>query len=874
MLTYIVQLVEPVINPHLNIHAANLVHFVNTRFFFPTNGLKKVVMENAALNLLQGEEQPSQVTVSEPNQSQNLVQGAEVGEENKASTFDLKTDADMNTTEESNGNEKSTSIVPTTESHNGINGTASNVLNSSTSMEDAQNEGSDNNNAKEKILPSNQADQEGLESKQIKLENGSESSTSGVGEEIHVANDSHDNHNNDNNSNNNKKRSTTLESDNSKKRKQSKLNFSSSKGHMSLSLSAGEANNEDESEHMNDTQDLKQDDNEDTSQIKNEEGEFMVKLAYKKSEEPPKKRRGRKPKDQTQEKLRNFERAAKKPLPKTKPLNLPLAKVRKSSGRSKQAPSPTTILRENNRNARPLPGPLVPLHYTLYDGNVINSENNKVAAEQKLAFGFPVKHNPNLYDIMYILLFLSKFDPVVQAGPLGPDDFEQGLDLDNELKRPMISQTMEVFFRRLLVLLLNRKKAIPKEGQRPAIQELQAKYSTFGLPEEWRDDSLIHEVDSFPCVPADDVVDPSKPPVAPEDLLEYEGPKELPNPFHSKEFEEYGLAGIESPRQRVILLRTMVVWCLSVSLRVKTHLTSVVSKQEVPGERDNLYVSRAVMKGFANTLESKKDHEVKVARKTKPTSKGGMQDFDLRLAYMDPTSNPMTHPLALRLNEFVIGDLGFHIGRFYLVRTADASAGGLGALDKMKNAAKLGPGDRSMSTNFRLYVEDVHSVLDSCLRVDGVEFDSNGDEVTHDVKYDDTKYWYTVASNYDELQAFTDLIELKLGTKTTPGEIAHGSDAYRPLLFMYQYLCHVTPIIGELEGLFAGGNGATRATRKKAIDYSAGPAWDEELDEYSEKRGDDDYSEDGEGGEEGEEGFEEEDEEEDEEEEEEAEFLD
>lgn len=651
--------------------------------------------------------------------------------------------------------------------------------------------------------------------------------------------------NNNSDADGNKRRAASdTHEESSKKKKQSVLNFSRAEGHTSFPLPV--SSNGDSSTVMDDSQ-MEEDGYEDAKPSKGLSGEFVVTLAYRPAESQKRRGRAVKSKDQPKEKVRNFDRAAKKPIPKPKPLHLPLTKLKKVSTRSKLEPTTTTILRENNRNARPLPGPLVPLHYSLYDGNVIKRENNSAIAAEKLAFGFPTKHNPNLYDIMYILLFLSKFEPVVQAGKLGPDDFEIGLDLESALRRPNISQKMEVFFRRLLELLLNRKKLIPKEGQRPAIQELQAKYSTFGLPEEWRDDSSIHEVDSFPCNPEDDVVDPSQPPVAPEDLLEYEGPKELSNPFHSKEFEDHGLAGVESPRQRVILLRTMVVWCLSVSMRVKTHLTSIVSKQEVPGERDNIYVARSVMKGFVQTLESKKDHEVKVARKTKPTSKGGMQDFDLRLAYMDPTSNPMTHPLALRLNEYVIGDIGFHVGRFYLVRTADASAGGLGSLEEMKSSVKLSAGDRSMATNFRLYVEDVYSLLDSSLRVDGVEFDSHGHEVPHNAEYDDTKYWYTVASNYEELQAFTDHVELKLSTKANPGVVTNASDAYRPLLHMYQYLRHVTPIIGELEGMYVSGSGEVRAARKK-MDYSAVAAWDEEMEEYPENKGDDDYSEDGEEG--------------------------
>lgn len=628
-----------------------------------------------------------------------------------------------------------------------------------------------------------------------------------------------------------------------KKRKQSVLNFSRAEGLTSLSISTGKSD-EPEDSTMDEAAFESDSFMDDDLKIKEEkDDEYVVTLNYKRSPAA----KGRRPRAragaQPQEKVRNFDRAAKKPLPKEEPLHIPMIKVKKGPSRSKQPPSSTTILRENNRNARPLPGPLVPLHYDLYDGNVIASENNKSVAEEKLAFGFPVHHNPNLYDIMYILLFLSKFEPVVQAGHLGPDDFEIGLDLQSTSLQPVISQTMEIFFRRLLVLLLNRKKPIPKDGQRPAIQELQTKYVSFGLPEEWRDDSLVHQVDSFPCNPDEDVVDPSKPPVSPDDLIEYERPKELPNPFHSKTFEDFGLAGIESPRQRVILLRTMVVWCLSVSMKVKTFLTSIVNKQEVPGERDNIYVARSVMKGFAHTSEARKDHEVKMARKTKPSTKGGMHDFDLRLSYMDPTSNPMTHPLALRLNEYVVGDLGFHIGRFYLVRTADASAGGLGSLSEMKSAVKMQPGDRTMATNFRLYVEDVYSLLNSSLRVDGVEFDAEGNEVHNDEKYDDSKYWYTVASTYDELRQFHELLEQKLGTKGLG--IPHGSDAYRPLAYFCQYLRHVVPIIGELEGMYVGG-GDQRTARKKTVDYSSTPSWEEGEAEFIETRGDGDYSEDGE----------------------------
>lgn len=518
------------------------------------------------------------------------------------------------------------------------------------------------------------------------------------------------------------------------------------------------------------------------------------------------------------------------------------SKIRAQNFRNKS--TRTTIIREKNRVTRTLPGPIVPLNFDLYDDNLIAAEANSSAANQPIALGFPVKMCPYLFDIIYVISFLSTFESIINIGFVGPEDFEKGLGLRIETTAPeedYVSPLMENLFRKLLTLVLNRKKPVAKGGERPAIQELQGQYISLGLPLEWRDDSAVRKVSNIPCDPALDRVDPTKPEIQLEETVEYQAPTETMNPFHEKSFEEQGLIGIKNPIDRIILIRCLMLWSLSASNVMKAHMAAVVNQQEIPGERDTLYASRAVLKGFYQTTELKKELEAKLTKRAKPTKANPIAD---NMNYIDPASDPLAHPMALRLNEFVVGDCGFHMGRFYLVRMANPSGGGLSSIEKMRSVANGYTSVRkSVPSGFKLYVEDVHAVLTSSLAAYGPEFDVRGKEVRAKYqRYDDTKNWYQVASNAEEMHAFVSHLEWKLGiVENNINSVSQNTAAYRPILYMYQYLKHIAPLLEDFEQ--TTGFIDTRSARKKKVDYKQ--KWEEE-EEYRDAEGDEeeeDYSE-------------------------------
>lgn len=512
--------------------------------------------------------------------------------------------------------------------------------------------------------------------------------------------------------------------------------------------------------------------------------------------------------------------------------------------------SRTTIIRDKSKLLRSNPGPFVSLNYDLYDDNLITAPINETAAQEKLAFGFPVQKKPWLLDVTYIIAFLGIFKDIVQIGPLGPADFEKGLGLGYNSEEdpdiigaiPNVSPTMDLLFRKLLALVLNRKKPIARDGQRSALQELKSKYIEFGLPREWRDDTNIHVTNTIVCDTTEDRVDESKPQISAEEAVEFEGPQELFNPFHESGFEKFGLGGITSPEDRCIMMRCLVTWCLSESSTIRQQLADSINKQDTSGERDTFYASRAILKGFSQTIETKKDLQRKFSKKGKQgLPAGGSETFP---AYFDPTSDPFNHPLSFRFNEFVVGDCGFHIGRFYLVRMADPSSGRVSSLDQMRGATTDRAGVRlSTPSGFALCVEDVHSVLVESLGEFGVEFDKEGNEVESNINADESHHWYCVASNCEQLESFLAHISKVLGlTEGEYGYLLQNSVAYKPTLHMYQYLSLILPMLLEFENFRESTVLMSRASRRKRVAYTEQPEIDVENDEYL-GGADEDYSE-------------------------------
>lgn len=489
----------------------------------------------------------------------------------------------------------------------------------------------------------------------------------------------------------------------------------------------------------------------------------------------------------------------------------------------------TSIVREKNRITRTYPGPLVPVHYDLYDDNLFDTKENATVADESIALGFPVKHNPYLADVAFIIAFLTKFPEIIYVGHIGPQDIEDGLGLTSDLRNEEesgISRLMDDLFCKLLTLVLNRKKLITPSNYKSGVEELRKQCFTLGLPEEWRDDRFVRNITAVPTDTDADWVDRSKPPVLQEDNYEYQAPLEKLNPFHEPLFEEQGLAGLPNPRDRLIMMRCLVVWCLSTSNVLKSHIAQVVNKQEIAGEKDALYASRPILKGFSQTTDLKKELEARLSKKGKgQQSPQGTPDPDSGQRYIDPTSDPVVHPMALRLNEFIVGDCGFKIGRFYLVRMAEPSGGGLSSVDRMKAITKDPAGLKlSIPSKFKLYVEDVHAVLSESLRTLGVEFDKEGKEVPLEAQYDDSKHWYEVASNSAELLSFTKHLSQKLGLSSDASKevsiISQNSVAYRPILYMYQYLSMIAPLIETFEEMANTHSSAGSRSARKKVDYS------------------------------------------------------
>ena len=61
------------------------------------------------------------------------------------------------------------------------------------------------------------------------------------------------------------------------------------------------------------------------------------------------------------------------------------------------------------------------------------------------------------------------------------------------------------------------------------------------------------------------------------------------------------------------------------------EITASVQLQDIPGDKDTYYAARAILNGFKNA------HDTKIAAVSKRKSED-------EIRYIDPTSDPMTHP--------------------------------------------------------------------------------------------------------------------------------------------------------------------------------------------------------------------------------------
>lgn len=487
--------------------------------------------------------------------------------------------------------------------------------------------------------------------------------------------------------------------------------------------------------------------------------------------------------------------------------------------------SRTTVLNGKQKITRQLPGPLVGLDYDLYDDGLVDQYFDSI--HEKIGLGYPVAKAPYASDIVFILSFLIKFKHVIPVDSIGPGTIEYGLSLPRlddtydenpskyNLRKPraddddydplFISPEMHSLFLKLLGLVLNRKK--PVTSHTKAIQDLKPQSISLGLPLEWKTLKAADEqnIDDE----AEEPVDPTHPDILIDKVPQSHTWLVTFNPFYTAEFETNGLAGLENPIDRLVMLRTLVHWALSNSEIIKKEMTLNVQKQDMPGDKETYYAARSILYGFKNAQDTKTAAEAKLAKRKS----------EEEVRYIDPTSDPKAHTLNIRLNEQIAGDIGFGIGRFYLCRMADEYNGGLSSIKKM-NTVWNGPAGLNgpLPSNFKLYIQDVHQMLVESLSVVGVEFDENGNEVKPTYKTtDEQEQWYEVASNGQELREFIEFLAGRLGiTEGSTSLIPMASIIYKPVLQLYEYLSRILPLIEKQESLIE----TRRSTRKRPIDYS------------------------------------------------------
>lgn len=473
--------------------------------------------------------------------------------------------------------------------------------------------------------------------------------------------------------------------------------------------------------------------------------------------------------------------------------------------------SRTTIHRNRPKTSRRIPDSLIPLHYDLYDDNVIEAKQNISSASKEVAFGFPIKLSVTAKDIVFIMLFVSKYQNILFDNTvyLGPQDIEKGLGLNSNITEEkmlentsqsgtVISEDMENLFLKLTRLVLNWQEDISSHLYLVAMNELSTLSEQLGLPKEWRDESRIFDKGSMTESSSHEIVDPNNPEMYEEYFCNYGTPVIVRNPMLAPLFKSHGLAGIPNSLDRLITVRHLIQWVLNRSDVLKNVINESVQNQDGLGERDTFYAVRSIIKGIKNVEDLQKESQSKLHKNSDGYSSGEQtiskaSNLDTSL----PCADPLNHSLNLRLNHLVVGDLGFGIGRFYLCRMADIEGGGISSVENMKQSWSARNANIGHASKFKLYVEDVHFMLADSLEKWGVEVGEDEDEPQLSNKRGDSNFFYEVASNTTELSSFVNHLSSRLGLdgEVSDVTIPKTSMIYKPALNMHNYLKSLLPLL-------------------------------------------------------------------------------
>lgn len=473
--------------------------------------------------------------------------------------------------------------------------------------------------------------------------------------------------------------------------------------------------------------------------------------------------------------------------------------------------SRTAIHRNRSKTSRRTPDSLIPLHYDLYDDNVIEAKQNISSTSKEVALGFPIKHSLIAKDIIFVILFVSKFQNILFNNTvyLGPQDIENGLGLKSDITEKdimedtsqsgtVISDDMENLFLKLTRLVLNWQEDITPHLYLNAMNELSALADQLGLPKEWKDDSRVFDKNKMVESSSHEIIDPNNPENYEECFCNYGSLITVRNPLSAPLFKSYGLSGIPNSLDRLITIRHLIQWVLNRSDMLKKVISDSIQNQDGLGERDTCYGVRSIIKGIKHVEDLQKEFHSKLHKNSDGYSSAEQtMSKASNVNTSPPCSDPLDHPLSLRLNHLVVGDLGFGIGRFYFCRMANIEGGGISSVENMKRSLSARDANRGRASKFKLYVEDVHLMLADSLEKWGVELEDDEDEPQLSSKSDDSNFFYEVASNTTELMSFVNHLSSRLGLdgEVSDVTIPRTSMIYKPALNMHNYFKSILPLL-------------------------------------------------------------------------------
>lgn len=306
--------------------------------------------------------------------------------------------------------------------------------------------------------------------------------------------------------------------------------------------------------------------------------------------------------------------------------------------------------------------------------------HSSIISRLKLPHMRPVEYAK---DLLFVMSFINKFNKFLPKDlwSLSIQDFELGLDLYpgvlegsdqetlsyysnyipiKEVKR--CQDSINLLFLCLMRLTLNQKsqpslKYLQSTAKPYAkfISELKSKAIEFGYPSEWKVKSTL-EISNMKLFEEDDIdpVDPNHPEILTPNVYKPLEQLIVPieeDPLHNAELDRLGLLAL-TPKDRVIILRTLVQWCIANSEKIHGEIYHLSHPKKEPSFGIQTYQApRHLVQGIEASRQHfkklctlvKERMELRRSKKhvKKHLENGTRQDLSAKYELLDELKNSM-----------------------------------------------------------------------------------------------------------------------------------------------------------------------------------------------------------------------------------------